>query len=148
MNNIFYPLMALAVGTCLPVMAASNGALGKVLGSPYVGTLSAFIVAAIVVSLLIAFTRTPMPLSSSFLKTNWIMWAGGVIIAMNILTFTIVPQKIGVGNTIIFFIAGQLISSVIIEHFGWLNYSVHTVNWFRITGIALLLTGVTLIKKF
>ncbi|MBB3054233.1 DMT family transporter [Mucilaginibacter gotjawali] len=148
MNNVSYILATLMVGMCLPLMASSNGALGRTLGSPYLATLCAFLIAALLVGLLIAVTRTPLPVNGQLLKTNWVMWLGGVIIAMNILTFSIVPQKIGVGNTIIFFIAGQIISSVLIEHYGWLHYAAHPVNWVRVAGIMLLVTGVILIKKF
>ncbi|BAU51934.1 hypothetical protein MgSA37_00083 [Mucilaginibacter gotjawali] len=102
MNNVSYILATLMVGMCLPLMASSNGALGRTLGSPYLATLCAFLIAALLVGLLIAVTRTPLPVNGQLLKTNWVMWLGGVIIAMNILTFSIVPQKIGVGNTIIF----------------------------------------------
>ncbi|QEM02544.1 DMT family transporter [Mucilaginibacter rubeus] len=148
MNNVSYIAATMMVGMCLPVMASSNGALGKTLGSPYLATLCAFLIAAIIVSLVITVTRTPLPGIAQVLSTNWVMWLGGVIIAMNILTFSIVPQKIGVGNTIIFFIAGQIISSVLIEHYGWLHYAAHPVNWARAGGIVLLVTGVILIKKF
>ncbi|MBS1523854.1 MAG: DMT family transporter [Bacteroidetes bacterium] len=148
MNSTFYTFMTLAVGTCLPVMAAANGSLGKTLGSPFIATLLAFIVASCIITTLIAVTRTPLPSTSQFLSTNWRMWIGGVIIAMNILVFTIVPQKIGVGNTVTFFVAGQIVSSMLIESFGWLNYQPHPVNWARIGGVMLLITGVVLIKKF
>jgi transporter family-2 protein len=148
MNNLSYTIATLMVGMCLPVMASSNGALGRTLGSPYLATLSAFLIAALLVGLLITFSGTPLPSTAQLSKTNWFMWLGGVIIAMNILTFSIVPQKIGVGNTIIFFIAGQIISSVLIEQYGWLHYAAHPVNWARVAGISLLVTGVVLIKKF
>ncbi|NOS57075.1 MAG: DMT family transporter [Cyclobacteriaceae bacterium] len=147
MNNV-YVTATLAVGACLPIMAYSNGTLGKALGSPYLATLFVFLIAALSMVLVITLTNTALPSIASIGHTNWTMWMGGFIVVMNILTFTIVPQKIGIGNMIILFIAGQIISSVVIDHFGLFHFQQHPINWQRATGVLLLLSGVVLIKKF
>ncbi|MDO3642396.1 DMT family transporter [Mucilaginibacter sp. L3T2-6] len=144
----YYALMPLVVGTCLPVMAASNGALGKTLGSPFWAVFFAFSIAAVIAGLIILFGVRQAPSAGQFAATGPQMWLGGLVIAANIITFTIAPQKIGIGVTIILFIAGQMLSSVLIEHWGWLSYAKHPVNWPRLAGLVLLLTGVALIKIY
>ena len=129
-------------------MAFSNGSLGKTLGSPYVATFFVFLVAASSMALLMTITQTPFPSITIIRQTNWAMWIGGLIVVMNILTFTIVPQKIGIGNMIILFIGGQIVSSVVIDHYGLLNFQQHPINWQRMAGVLLLVSGVVLIKKF
>jgi transporter family-2 protein len=128
-------------------MASSNGMLGKSFGSPFTATLAVFIFASMLIGLIVILTNNPGLSISSISNTNWKMWLGGVIVVMNIITFTIVPQKIGASNMIVIFIAGQILSSVIVEHFGLLNFPVHTVNWYRVLGLTLIIFGVMFVKK-
>jgi transporter family-2 protein len=44
--------------------------------------------------------------------------------------------------------AGQMIVSVVLDHFGLIGYEEHPTNIWRIMGVILLLVGVLLIKKF
>ena len=148
MSYYLYILITLIVGLCLPIMASSNGMLGKSFGSPFTATLGVFILASILISLIIILTKNPGLSINNISKTNWKMWLGGVIVVMNIMTFTIVPQKIGASNMIVIFIAGQILSSVIVAHFGLLNFPVHTINWHRILGLTLIIFGVILVKKY
>jgi len=148
MGNIVYIVLTMLVGLCLPVMASSNALLGRTLGSPFTATLGVFLLAASLMGTIILITQSPGLSISGVAQTNWKMWLGGAIVVMNIVTFTVVPQKIGAANMITIFIAGQLLSSVIAEHFGLLNFPVHTINWQRILGLICIIGGVLLVKKF
>jgi len=141
-----YILLTLLVGFCLPIMASSNGLLGKSVGSPFTASLGVFILASLLMAIIVFVTRRPGLTISIISQTNWKMWLGGCIVVMNIMTFTIVPEKIGVTNMIVLFIAGQIFSSVIAEHFGLLSLPVHSVNGYRIGGLLMLICGVILVK--
>lgn len=86
MNNVIFKVATVLVSTCLLVMALSNGALGKILGSPYIATLCSFLIATLLVGKFVSFAHTPIRLAAQMSKTSSFMWVGGVIIAMNILT--------------------------------------------------------------
>lgn len=147
-HSIWFALLTLLVGFCLPVMASANGTLGKSLGSPFTATLCVFLLASSLIGVVIMVSHSPGLNLTNVANTNWKMWLGGFIVVVNIITFTIVPQKIGASNMIILFIAGQMISSVVADHFGLLNFPVHTINWQRIAGLLLITAGVILVKKF
>ncbi len=148
MSNYFFVLLTLLVGCCFPVMASSNGILGRSLGSPLVATLSVFILGGIILVLLIALTKTPVPSKEQVKGIDWKVWLGGCIVILNVVTFTIVPGRIGISNMIVLFICGQLVASVAAEHFGWLRFPVHMINWQRMAGVCFLIAGVVLVKKF
>lgn len=148
MNQLFYILLTAAVGTCLPLMSSSNGTLGKTIGSPLAAVLFAFLVAAAVIFIVMLVSGARFPSVESIRRTNFMMWVGGFFIAMNIITFTIGPQKIGISNVIVIFVGSQLISSLLIEHFGLLHFAIHRINWQRTLGAVLLTGGVILIKKY
>ena len=44
-------------------------------------------------------------------------------------------------------IAGQLVAGVLIDHFGWVGFAVHSINAWRVLGIALIMGGVWLVLK-
>lgn len=148
MNQLIYSLLPALVGACLPLMAIANSKLGKVVGSPFTATWGVFVVALAGITLVILASKAPVPALHQLSNTKWWNWIGGLIVVMNIVTFTISPEKIGVGNMIIVFIASQLISSVVIEHYGFFSMPQHTVNWQRVSGVVLLIAGVWIIKKY
>ena len=45
-------------------------------------------------------------------------------------------------------LAGQLIMSIVLDHFGALGYPIHPVNGWRLVGVGLLMVGAYLIKRF
>lgn len=148
MSDLIFVLLTLLVGFCFPIMASSNGILGKTLGSPFVATLAVFMLGSVILLLIIALTKSAVPTAAQLKQIDWKVWLGGCIVILNIMTFTIVPPRIGMSNMIVLFIAGQLIASVAAEHFGLLRFPVHSINWQRMMGVCFLIIGVTLIKKF
>lgn len=148
MSSTIYILLTLLVGLCLPIMASANGALSKSIGSPFTATFGIFALAAGLIGVITLVTNSPGLTVQGISQTNWKMWLGAFIVVMNIVTFTIVPQKIGAANMIVFFITGQIISSVVVEHFGLLNFPIHQITWQRLLGIAFLIIGVAMVKKF
>ena len=148
MNNWIYFLATLIIGFCLPIMASSNGALSKSLGSPITSTFGIFVLSSVLLGLVVLFTKSPNISLNNLPNTNLKMWMGGCIVVINILTFSIAPQKIGVANMLVVFIAGQIISSIIVEHFGLLSFPKHEISLQRIVGVILIVAGVVLVKKF
>lgn len=148
MNNWIYFLATLIIGFCLPIMASSNGALSKSLGSPVTSTFGIFLLSSFLLGLVILFSKSPNISSNTLSNTNWKMWMGGCIVVINILTFSIAPQKIGVANMLVVFIAGQIISSIVVEHFGLLSFPKHEISLQRVVGVILIVVGVVLVKKF
>jgi transporter family-2 protein len=59
----------------------------------------------------------------------------------------LVPQ-IGAAAALSLFIAGQMIASGVIDHFGLIRVPVHTLSVPRIIGAILIIGGVALIQKF
>ncbi len=148
MSNSFFVLLTILVGFCFPIMAASNGVLGKSLGSPFLATLAVFQLGSLFLIVIMMLLKSDIPTLHQIMKIDWKVWLGALIVILNLLTFTIVPSKIGIANMVVLFIVGQLVSAVLAEHFGLLNFTVHSINWQRSLGVFLLILGVILVKKF
>ena len=118
------------------------------MGSPITSTFGIFVLSSFLVGLIVFFSKSPGLSLGNLSNSDWKMWMGGCIVVLNILTFSVVPQKIGVANMLVVFITGQIISSMVVEHFGLLCFPRHAINWQRILGAVLIVGGVALVKKF
>jgi len=57
-------------------------------------------------------------------------------------------NKIGAGPFVGFTVTAALITSLLIDHFGWFRMQPHPLNIGRIIGGVLLVSGVSFISKF
>lgn len=148
MNTSIFLLLAVVAGSFIPIQSGANGMLSRGLGSPLYATLAVFLLATLGTGLLIILQRSPIPEVNRLQSIPWWSWSAGGFAVLNILLFTILPGKIGVANMIALFVAGQILSSMLFDHFGWLNFPIHPISVGRVAGVALLIVGVVLIKKF
>jgi transporter family-2 protein len=75
------------------------------------------------------------------------LYVGGVLGAFYVTLVAILIPKIGVANTMIAIILGQVLLSLLLDHFGFLGIEVREINWLRILGASLVLSGLVLVVK-
>jgi transporter family-2 protein len=56
-------------------------------------------------------------------------------------------QRVGTGPFMAITVSSALIASLVIDHFGWFRMGVHSINFSRLAGAALLVGGVVLITR-
>lgn len=137
-------LLALFSGALIPVQAAANGALSKSVGY------TAFVLFGVgfaMVVLYIVLTRTPPPTLIAMRGTPLWTYIGGLVIATYVLTITYVAPRLGLGLSISLILAGQIVSAVIIDHFGLLRASVVPLTLARAVGVLLIIAGVILARR-
>ena len=83
---------------------------------------------------------------AAFHQPAW-LWVGGALSAFIVLSVTYAAPRIGVTASIGVYIAGTLISSALVDHFGWLGVERVAIDWVKIAGIVLLLGGSALVLK-
>ena len=67
---------------------------------------------------------------------------GGVFILLMILLL----PSLGAATLIALVVAGQMLTSITMDHFGWFGLTQHPLSLSRLAGAALLITGVVLIR--
>lgn len=140
-------LLALIAGLMLPIQVAFNSRLTSFSGSPVISSLCSFLVGTF--ALMVYSVASPGLLSkASFQIWNAPVyaWLGGLVGAFFILTSLIVTPKLGLAVALCVVIAGQLIMSVLMDHFGWFGFAVRLFTWTKAFGLALVLGGIILIK--
>ncbi len=147
MQNISsFLLLAFAIlaGSFVPFQAGANATLGRMLGHPLWATLVSLAVSiAIIIPVMMAF-KISAPTFSGTLKGPWWIWQGGAAGVIYITAALLLAPKLGVTNFIIAVIAGQMMASLLIDHFGLVGLPVKPVTLWRISGVAMILLGLTI----
>ena len=79
----------------------------------------------------------------------WYVWfAGGLMGTIYLTGNILLAPRLGAGELIGLVVAGQLIFSVLLDHFGWIGFAQHSASLPRLAGCALMIAGVALIAKF
>ena len=144
----FMIVLAVISGAVLPIQAALNAKMGKAVSDPVYAALISFLVGSIGLFLYVIFSQTDLHQISHAGSVNWSVWTAGLLGAFYVAAVIILVPKIGAALTFGLIVTGQLGLSLLMDHFGLLGLSVHTINWQRITGILFIIGGVLLIRNF
>lgn len=139
--------LAIFVGGLMPLQAGINAQLSRQLTNPFVGALLSFTVGTIT---LLCLSLTQGLHWEQFKKLGTLppyLFLGGVFGASFVGSSIYLIPKLGATAMIASLITGQLIISVLIDHYGSLGLSQHLINPWRLAGVALLFSGLLLIIK-
>ncbi len=151
MNVFVLMAVAVLVGGLLPLQGSMNARLGKALNHPLQASFISFtggalLLAALLVVLLIL-KRTSLPTTATLRDVPWYLYVSGTLGVIFVTMVIILAPRIGIANTLAAAIVGQLVMSVIFDHFGWLGLTPQPVSVARIVGCASLVIGLILIQK-
>ncbi|MBT2287606.1 DMT family transporter [Paenibacillus albidus] len=144
---IFLMIFALLAGMALPIQFSVNSQLRTVVGSPIIASGISFIVGAIVLIIISLFGKG-LYVKKEWLEAPWWMWTGGLLGAFYVSATTILMPRIGAAATVGYVLAGQVIVSIIIDHFGLIGANMHAINVPRLLGALLVIGGVVIVQKF
>jgi transporter family-2 protein len=144
---ILFLLMALAAGVLLPVQAGLNAQLRSALGSPVAAALVSFLVGTASLAMVALLLRTPLPLGRAWAVTSPWQWSGGLIGAVYVLAAIVLAPKLGAATLIAAVVAGQMITSLVLDQYGLVGFPVHSLTLVRVLGAGLVIAGVILIQR-
>ena len=137
-------IISAAAGAMLVIQAPINAKLGTVMGGPLVGAFLSFFTGTIVLGIMLMVMRKSI-LVANITQTQIWMWIGGTLGAALVFTTVYAVPKLGTASMIALIISGQILFSLITDHFGFLLPNAIPVTPARILGALLLLAGVGLI---
>ena len=141
-------VFALVAGALITVQVGSNTELKKSLSQPLPALLVNYILGFTAVLVYTLAKRVDVPSLGKAVQTPWWGWLGGPAGAVYGLAAIILASQIGAARLTALVITGQLVCSVILDHFGWLSFDIHTAGFGRIAGCALMIIGLILIAKY
>ena len=146
LHGIGLLLLAVIAGAVVPFQSAINANLGRGLGHPLWATLASLLVSILVLLPIMLAMRVPLPSVAFISKAPLWMWAGGAFGVCFISLALVLLPKLGASGFMALALAGQVVASLVLDHFGWFGLVQRQVSLPRVLGALLLIGGVALIQ--
>jgi bacterial/archaeal transporter family-2 protein len=139
-------LFAFAAGAMLPIQFGINAQLARWIESPVRAALVSFIVGALALLLVTIALYRQLPPTTRLGSAPWWVWIGGLFGAFYVLGSVVAAPKLGAVTLVALILAGQAVSSLLVDHFGWVGFEEQPISLGRIGGVLLLAAGVALVR--
>jgi transporter family-2 protein len=140
-------VLAAAAGGALPFQAGINARLATWVGGPIRASMISFGVGTVVLFVLALVATRGIVSTGRLSEIPWWAWLGGAVGAGYVASTVAAAPRLGALNLFAAVIFGQLLCSVLLDHFGVL-YREHHLNVGRLAGVVLLAAGVALVRFF
>lgn len=143
-----YGLVLLA-GIANAVQAGQNGTLSKGLSQSMTaglvvvaGTASCILIVGLCTG------RLTWPTYDQAIHIPWWAWFGGLMGGGIILAQFFIARQIGAGTFLGLLVTAGVITSIMLDHFGWVGFDQHRASLWRIVGAIMMIGGVALVGLF
>lgn len=150
-TSLSYATLPLAVaafvaGALVPLQGGSNAALGRALGHPLWASVASLTVSLLAVLPVLLATRANAPLIGDALQRPIWMWLGGLAGVIYITLALILTPRLGATTFIVCVVAGQMLASLLIDHYGLMGLAQRLATPGRIAGVALIFAGMIVVQ--
>lgn len=144
--GLFAGAAMLVSGVFSAMQPPTNAMLLRASGSPLNAAFVSFAVgtAALAAVCLVLRARPDLEAAAS---APWYAWMGGLYGAVFVASAAFATPRIGVASTLTLLIAGQAVAALAIDHWGAFGVLRHPVNPLRLAGMALVVSGVLLVRR-
>ncbi|AZQ65264.1 DMT family transporter [Flammeovirga pectinis] len=147
-EHLLYISLALAAGALMPLQSNLNAKVGSTLGSPFLGTIINFMGGTLLtVFIILVLVRPQLPTKELLQQLPPYYYLGGILGVVFVTTSLFLVPRIGALNVFASIIAGQIVASLLFDHFGLMGVPVKPITLQKIIGVTLLGTGLLLILK-
>jgi bacterial/archaeal transporter family-2 protein len=147
MQWLLIPFVIVA-GVLNALQTGTNPQLGKSLGSPVAAAFLVYLVGMATLAVSAPFLGFSFSAFSRVGQAPWWAWLGGVFGIVYVLAMFYVTQKVGAGVFTALTVTAALVTTVLLDHFGWMGVDPHPAGLWRIVGCVLMIGGVILVSRF
>nr|AIA15324.1 Protein of unknown function, DUF606 [uncultured bacterium]AIA15333.1 Protein of unknown function, DUF606 [uncultured bacterium] len=142
----FSMAITVAAGVGLVLQQALNADLRVSLGSGAWAGLISYIGGTLCMIALILVMRDGVPSMAAISRTPWFYWTGGFFGAIYIALGIYLLHSLGAATFLSLLIAGQMLGSILFDHYGLFGLPQHPADATRLIGAVMLVGGVALIR--
>ncbi len=147
MQLLGFMLAAVAVGAMITVQPPLNAIIARHVGSALAATSISILVAFFCSLLLLVVSGAGRVMPATLAAVPWWAYLGGVVGAVFVGSGVVLAPVTGALVFFVCIVAGQLVGSTIIDHYGAFGLAVREISWSRLLGIFLVLAGAVLVSK-
>lgn len=147
MNPTLFAMLAVVFGgAATALQAPTNAKMMTAVGSPVNAAFVSFAIGTAALGILAVILQTRPDIAASR-AMPWYAWMGGLYGAIFVVAATWGVPKLGVATTITLMVAGQLMLSLVLDHFGAMGIPKQPLNLNRVLGVGLVVAGVLLVRR-
>lgn len=147
MNKIIWISLAFLSGALIPIQSGLNAKLGKAIESPVYATMLSFVIGTMGLISYILITKQSMSWAG-VREVPAHVWIGGLLAAFYVTVIILAFPKLGPGLTFGLVVAGQMIISILLEHFNIMVAQQNSISFMKVVGVLLVIAGVVIIRRF
>jgi transporter family-2 protein len=140
-------LLAVAAGISFVIQQAVNAELRSAVASAAWAGFVSYLGGTFCMLALGLALREPPPSIWLASQSNWWAWTGGFFGAVYIAISILLVPRLGAATFVALLVAGQMLASVLFDHYGLLGLPPRPADPSRLFGAALLILGVILIRR-
>jgi transporter family-2 protein len=141
--------LALIAGVALPIQFAANARMSGAAGGPATAAAISFFIGTatllLVVGGILLVGRGESPTLPGVSEVPWWAWGGGFLGAFFVAMSIVLTPRLGASPTIGFIIGGQMMASIVLDHFGLLNLPSSPATLPKLGGAALVIVGAVIV---
>ncbi len=138
---------ALLTGMLFALQPGINAQLAKHFNSPVQAAMVSFSVGTLALLGLCLALPQAWPNAAQWKAIPLWQWTGGFIGAMAVGMSLWLAPRLGAAGLVLALLAGQIMISLVLDHFGWIGFEQKPISVQRIVGVVLTLGGVALVVR-
>jgi transporter family-2 protein len=142
----FAYVLAFAAGVSFVFQQAVNSNLRMEIASPWWAGFVSYLGGTLVMLAVALAVHESLPTAGMLGRSHAMSWTGGIFGAIYIGISILLVPRLGAATVIALLVAGQMIGSLVFDHFGLFGLPVHHVTAPRAIGAVLLLLGAILVR--
>jgi transporter family-2 protein len=142
-----YLLLAFVIGCMIPLQAAINARLRDHLDhSTLLASLVSFAVGTVALAAMAVVTSQRWQSLGGVADAKSWQLTGGLLGAVFVFGTTLLAPKIGLAKMVALVLAGQVVMSIVADHYGWIGLAVREITPVRAAGAVLVVAGVVMVN--
>lgn len=143
----YFSVLAIVAGAAIAVQASMNARLGMLLHSSLAGATIAFLFSGLLTFLFFMLSTRQLPQLEHIKVVPVYLWfSGGFFSAFGVVMFYYLIPKMGVGTTMSYALAGQILMATVFSHFGWFGLPIRSIDGIKVAGMGVFILGVVLLN--
>jgi transporter family-2 protein len=132
-------------GAGIPLIGVFNSGITRSVGNPFAAAAMMFAVAL----LLAAAVTLPVygaPTLAQIWRVPLFNYASGLIVCFYALSATVIIPRFGAASFVAFILIAQLVTSALVDQFGWFGMPQRPVDALRFAGLAIIAAGILVME--
>ena len=147
MNNGVIITLAVLTGGLIAFQGPINSQLGKILSYPIQAAFISFLIGTVASTVAVFLFKCGFPSIPQVMSAPKVLLLGGFLGCIYIIANILFIPYVGVFKMLVSVLIGQVLVSLIIDHIGLFGVPKQAIDFRRIIGAALVVTGIVVINR-